>query len=235
MDIPLNPDEITKQLWSAYKKTPKYKQGLQYAIPEHHQLVEKQEKLGLKMIYKQFVEDLLTTQNSRNALKKRTIDDWLDEWKGMHKMLFGRILVQCGTWRKIDVRFGAPGDEDLHRIPNYREVPREIAILVHTLRKKLQKRYSSDEERYAVLAKIHYGFVRIHPFFDGNGRIARAITDQLAIFFNFPPAMAGYPRHDSGKRILYHKAIHSCISDPSCKELASWIAGYIKEQLELLA
>ena len=31
-----------------------------------------------------------------------------------------------------------------------------------------------------ALARLHYGIVSIHPFIDGNGRLARFVTDQAA-------------------------------------------------------
>ncbi len=37
----------------------------------------------------------------------------------------------------------------------------------------------SDEEYIKQVAKFHFRFVRIHPFIDGNGRTARAITNSL--------------------------------------------------------
>ena len=55
----------------------------------------------------------------------------------------------------------------------------------------------SNEEIFYYASFIHLVFVSIHPFNDGNGRIARAITDQLAIYCGLPPAM-GTP--DSGFR-----------------------------------
>ena len=32
----------------------------------------------------------------------------------------------------------------------------------------------------AALARFHYGIVSIHPFLDGNGRLARVLTNQAA-------------------------------------------------------
>lgn len=235
MDVALTQDDVIKALWFAYKKTFQYKEGLNKAIPVHHPLVEEQEKLGLKSIYTLFIEELNSTRNARLELKNRNVGDWLNEWKKMHEMLFHHILKDYGDFRKKDLRFGSPGDEDLHHIPQYPYVPREMNSLATTINNLIIKDYSTNEEKYQVLAQIHYQFIRIHPFSDGNGRIARALTDQLAIYFGFPPAMAGYPRHDIKTREHYHKAIRACVEDPSCSELALWIGGYIEEQLKLIA
>ena len=41
-------------------------------------------------------------------------------------------------------------------------------------------------EAIGAFARAHLGFVRIHPFFDGNGRVARLIS-------NIPVLRAGHP------------------------------------------
>lgn len=127
------------------------------------------------------------------------------------------------------------GDEEIYHIPKWREVPREMQSLAQDIRKTLSEKINSDQERFHNLARIHYLFIRIHPFDDGNGRIARAVTDQLSIFYGFPPAMAGYPRHDSRRRDSYHRAIKSCATDTTCHDLSVWIQGYIESQLKNLA
>ena len=150
-------------------------------------------------------------------------------------MLFGHILKKSGDWRDKEILFGDLGDEELYKIPFPKDVPREISLLASEVTSLLKRSYGNLGDRYATLAYIHYQFIRIHPFNDGNGRIARAITDQLSIYFGLPPAMAGYPRHDDKRREGYHHAIKSCIVDPTCSELADWISSYIKKQLENLA
>lgn len=229
-------EDVITALWNAYKKTPEYKIGLKKAISEDHLLVRKQEKEGLKAIYATFVKSLLSYNNQKDELIKRNASDWLTEWKSMHKLLYGHILRDdlCGTWRKEDVRFGSPGDEDLHNIPQAVIVPNEISFLAEHMRNFLLQDINKKNP-YKVLAQFHYQFIRIHPFSDGNGRIARAVTDQLAIYFGYPPAMGGYPSHDKKKREAYHKAIFACINDRECSDLAAWIASYIDKQIQTLA
>jgi Fic family protein len=153
----------------------------------------------------------------------------------MHNLLFEHVLIDRGNWRRVDVRFGDSGDEDLYRIPNFQKVPLAVANLAEQVVGLISINSLSIIEKYSILAKIHYEFIRIHPFFDGNGRIARAITDQLSIYFGFPPAMGGYPRHNPKNRKAYHKAIRSCVDDPTCGLLAKWIENYIEKQIQNLA
>ncbi len=235
MDVALLPDQVVPQLWAAYKKTKEYKDGQIKVIPPHHKLVETQEKHELRTIYEKFVNSLDKDKNQKVELEHRNVGDWLNEWKTMHTLLFKHILKDRGGWRKINVRFGSPGDEEIYHIPNHWNVGKEIGFLAKTIQEKLKQKHSSMEDIFRTLAIIHYQFIRIHPFADGNGRIARAITDQLALYFGLPVAMGGYPRHDLKRRFAYHKAIRDCADDPECKELSLWIKSYIDKQLELIA
>lgn len=235
MDVVLYPEDITASLWSAYRKTKEYKCGQNKAIPPHHELVENQEKEGLKAIINSFIKRLNSNTIERNQIKDKSIGEWLLQWKEMHTMLFKHILKRCGDWRDIDVRFGSPGDENLYHIPTFVDVPRETNFLANYIKQELSHDFTSDMDKFLFLAQVHYQFIRIHPFADGNGRIARAIIDQLAIHFGFPPAIAGYPRHDQKRRELYHRAIRSCVEDPTCSDLSTWIRSYIDRQLESLA
>lgn len=236
MDEAWSKDEVVSSLWNAYKKTKEYKEGYIDGIPPSLPLVIKQEKIGLERIYKSFVDSLLQSHNVKDVLRKRTTSEWLEEWKFMHKTLFEFVLKDCGNFRTIEVRFGSPGDEDLHKIPLPAAVPSAISELAYCLHKEyLAKEYLSIEEKISILAKVHYQFIRIHPFADGNGRIARVLTDQLAIFFDLPASMAGYPRQDPKRRENYHKGITACVEDPSCSDLAVWIKGYVDKRLETIA
>ncbi len=39
----------------------------------------------------------------------------------------------------------------------------------------------------ALAAKLHYDFVRIHPFDDGNGRVARMLANYVLLYHGYPP------------------------------------------------
>jgi len=43
-------------------------------------------------------------------------------------------------------------------------------------KKRTRKKYSLEQ-----IAHIHYDFVKIHPFVDGNGRIARVLMNPALV------------------------------------------------------
>lgn len=235
MDRALLKEEVDPNLWGQYKKTPEYKSGASKAVPARHPIIINREKEGLKMIYNRFVATLFSYENAKEELVNRNIGEWQSEWKEMHGLLYKYVLKARGGWRKINVRFGSPGDEELHKIPPHEKVPYEMNLYAKMVEGFLNKKYKSHVNIIGRLAKIHYQFIRIHPFEDGNGRVARAITDQIAIFFDLPVAMVGFPRHNKKKQKDYHKAITACSTDPQCNSLSDWISGYIDIQLARLA
>lgn len=114
------------------------------------------------------------TQNYQKPLTKERLFGW-------HAALFptgysGPYKIEVGQYRtqEMQVVSGAMGKEKIH----FEAVGSE---LVKTEMDKFLDWFNRDENIDAVLkaAIAHFWFIIIHPFDDGNGRIARAITDLL--------------------------------------------------------
>ena len=109
-----------------------------------------------------------------------------DRMFGWHAALFptgrsGMYKITVGDWRKdeqgpMQVVSGAMGKEKVHyTAPESMKLEEEMQRFIDW--------FNSDENMEPVIksAIAHLWFVSIHPFDDGNGRIARAIGDsQLA-------------------------------------------------------
>jgi Fic family protein len=100
---------------------------------------------------------------------------------GWHAALFptgysGPYKIEAGSYRtgEMQVVSGAMGKEKVH----YEAVKPE---LVKAEMDKFLDWVNNDDQFDPVLkaAIAHFWFIIIHPFDDGNGRIARAITDML--------------------------------------------------------
>ena len=117
------------------------------------------------------------TQNCFKPLTKERLFDW-------HAALFptgrsGMSKITVADWRKdtsgpMQVVSGAMGKEKVHfQAPNSSRVDNEMNIFLEW--------FNNNTETDLVLkaAIAHLWFVTIHPFDDGNGRIARALTDML--------------------------------------------------------
>lgn len=101
---------------------------------------------------------------------------------GWHAALFptgrsGMTKIRVAAWRDdakgpMQVVSGPMGKEHVHyQAPPAERVPSEMAAFLDW--------FNADTETEPLLraAKAHLWFVTIHPFEDGNGRIARAIAD----------------------------------------------------------
>ncbi len=124
------------------------------------------------------VEMLLdATQNYEEPLTKERLFNW-------HCSLFptgrnGMYKLIVGNWRDdyhgaMQIVSGAMGKENVHfQAPDADKIDSEMAIFLQW--------FNNEHKLEPVLkaALAHFWFVTIHPFDDGNGRIARAITDML--------------------------------------------------------
>ncbi len=100
---------------------------------------------------------------------------------GWHAALFptgysGLYKIKTGGWRDgpMQVVSGAMGKERVHfRAPEAKLVDKEM--------KRFIRWFNQEEKLDPVLkaALAHVWFLTVHPFDDGNGRIARALTDML--------------------------------------------------------
>lgn len=114
------------------------------------------------------------TQNYRKPLTNKRLFAW-------HSALFptghsGMHKIEVGRYRSGEMQIvsGAMGKEKIH----YEAVP---AYKVKDEMDKFLKWFNDTSKIDPVLraAIAHFWFIIIHPFDDGNGRIARAISDLM--------------------------------------------------------
>lgn len=117
------------------------------------------------------------TQNCFIPLTNERLFDW-------HAALFptgrsGMSKIIVADWRKdttgpMQVVSGAMGKEKVHfQAPDSSRVDNEMSMFLDWFNNNIE----NDLVLKAAIA--HLWFVTIHPFDDGNGRIARALTDML--------------------------------------------------------
>ena len=146
--------------------------------------------------------------------------DWIDRRKNhasekisdediltIHEIIAKDLLdkEKIGAWRKNPVYIENQNGETVYDGPTAKTVPQEIAKLLAWL----------NDESYSIhpviaAAILHFQFVSIHPFADGNGRTTRAlITLYLGLRdydFRGPLVLDSYYSTDKAS---YYKALHT--------------------------
>ena len=112
------------------------------------------------------------TQNNNKLIHEERLFGW-------HATLFptgrsGMYPIEVGKWRidSIQVVSGGLGREKIHfEAPEHEKLNQEMNQFIHW--------FNQEENLDPILkaAITHLWFITIHPFADGNGRIARALTD----------------------------------------------------------
>jgi Fic family protein len=117
------------------------------------------------------------TQNYKKTLTTDRLFGW-------HSSLFpsgrsGMYKIIAGKWRDdstgpMQVVSGALGKEKVHfEAPPAKEIGKEMKAFIEWFNKE------QDQDLVLKSAIGHLWFVTIHPFEDGNGRIARALSEML--------------------------------------------------------
>ena len=114
------------------------------------------------------------TQNYNKHINHERIFGWHAAlfptgWSGMH-----RIDTGCYRTGEMQIVSGPIGKEKIHyQAPSHAQVKPEMDVFLNWLNNETKV----DGVLKAAIA--HFWFIIIHPFDDGNGRIARAISDML--------------------------------------------------------
>jgi Fic family protein len=89
-------------------------------------------------------------------------------------------FVVAGQLRSVQSFIGSPEDPQ-HTPPPPKDVPRLIGELVAWWQVEYARLALSPRDQIIEgLARLHHRFLAIHPFLDGNGRVARVLVDQAA-------------------------------------------------------
>ncbi|OPX64641.1 MAG: Fic/DOC family protein [Methanoregula sp. PtaU1.Bin006] len=146
----------------------------------------------------------------------------------VHEIVTRGILEDAGRYRTRNVRITGA-----HKSPaDWSRIVRELDTLIGAVT-------SPDKDVVAMAAFLHHRFVAIHPFTDGNGRVARLLTNLFLLHQGYPPIVLDtkdrqkYYRAlrdaDSGDLIPFTRFIARAVSD----SLSSWLA-VAGEQSELV-
>jgi len=141
------------------------------------------------------IDKFLTMYDRKHCFTERDI-------KKMHKIWLGKIYEWAGEYRQVNV------SKDDFPFAAAKQITALMAEFEKgPLFKHTPCTFESMERIIQALAEVHVELVLIHPFREGNGRLARALATVMA-------AQAGLPLLDFGcirgkKKIDYFAAVRA--------------------------
>ena len=113
----------------------------------------------------------------------------------MHQDWLGEIYEWAGRYRTVEMQKGN------FRWPPAFRVPQNMAWLEDELLKKFTPCQSGELEVVAgKVAAVHAEFLLVHPFREGNGRLARWLADLMFLQAGYPMPLYNFSGKGSVKR-----------------------------------
>lgn len=146
-------------------------------------LVEQLMNLDLKRAYEESIRQAKAgTEITTDVLKglSRLV---MQNTGSIYKSPLGEFSSANGDLRLVNVSAGIGGKSYM----NFQKVPAKLAAFCEWLNAQ-RARKMSMAERYNLSFEAHYRLVTIHPWVDGNGRMARLIMNHIQFEFGLIPA-----------------------------------------------
>ncbi len=146
------------------------------------------------------------------AGNKKEIDH--DTIRQIHETMMAGILEGAGEYRTENVRITGA-------------TPPDWSQVIRLMDKLIKELSWSNMHPVGTSAFLHHGFVNFHPFVDGNGRVARLLTNLYLIARGYPPIII-----KKGDRIKYFRSLKAAdAGNPA--PFANFIAKAVDESLSL--
>lgn len=154
-----------------------------------------------------------------NLIKKDVITaaDLFD----MHKLVISERVMDAyrpiGDWKNDNNYTTYIKDNKLMTLEysRYWEVPELMKRWLELLNNKIQA-VANEQDIVDAYATLHISFVSIHPFWDGNGRIARLISNLPCLKLGYPPIVI-----ENEKRYEYFNLLSDYTSNSGVPTLQS--------------
>ncbi len=128
-----------------------------------------------------------------------------------------------GEFRLCGITAGVGGDSYM----NYLKVPGKIDELCVILQEK-QKTARTFREQYELSFNAHLNLATIHPWVDGNGRIARLLMNYIQFCYHLFPT-----KIFKEDREAYILSLRQCQDEGTNQPFLDFMAGQLKKSLSL--
>ena len=146
-------------------------------------LVEQLMNLDLKRAYEESIRQAKARTEITTDVLKGLSRLVMQNTGSIYKSPLGEFSSANGDLRLVNVSAGIGGKSYM----NFQKVPAKLAAFCEWLNAQ-RARKMSMAERYNLSFEAHYRLVTIHPWVDGNGRMARLIMNHIQFEFGLIPA-----------------------------------------------
>lgn len=134
----------------------------------------------------------------------------------LHDIITLGIQEDHGKYRITNVRITGA----IKRPPDFAKIPNLMTEMLKTVSKM-------KKHDVIVAAYLHHRFVEIHPFSDGNGRVARLLTNLYLMKKGYPPIIL-----KKEERLKYYSCLRKADQE-DLKPFANMIAKAVDESLTI--
>ncbi len=134
----------------------------------------------------------------------------------LHEMVTRGLQMDSGRYRTVNVRIAGAAKSP----PDFSKVPRLMDGLISDINRSVAHPLMTS-------ARLHHGLVQIHPFSDGNGRVARLLANLFLMSHGYPPAVL----RTEGRKAYYRCLARADVGD--IEPLAVFVARALDESLAL--
>lgn len=151
----------------------------------------------------------------------KIVKEWANDWErpltGNQIKELNQIILVKPFWKDAITNDGQTTRREI-KIGNYKEFSNSVILSngeifeyaspseTPRLMGELIDWYKAEENSLhpvTLATMLHYKFVRIHPFDDGNGRIARLLLNYVLLKFGFPPVVIKTEDKKNYLRVLH--------------------------------
>ncbi|MBA2593654.1 MAG: Fic family protein [Gammaproteobacteria bacterium] len=161
-------------------------------LKDHHEVIG--HKRALELVY---------SWSERSALR---FDDLFDLHRAVLMEAIFDIMQPIGAW-KVEKNRVAGKTRDGRIVDIEFADPAQVSTLMegwlHRLNHWLCDPPDDASAALDAFVELHVGFVRVHPFFDGNGRMARLLANLPLLMAGFPPLIVPEQKREEYK--LLHR------------------------------
>lgn len=157
-----------------------------------------------------------------------------EEWVLVHHAELLRGIVKGrlrGRYREAQCVIKDSGTQQIvYMAPEWRDV----AALMKGLLSWLRQQKASGASALLMAAQFHLEFVTIHPFMDGNGRMARLLANGILMAGGYDvERLAALEKQHELDRPAYYRSIRHLQAGnyydiPQAQEIGSWVSYWLK-------